>query len=203
EIELFEYWENILKERDKYKLKGAIISKNVDEIKLNLETNKNLILLDKQTLIPPDKNKTFFEVYSNGKEIGFLIDCYEEKMKNIIIKKGNNLSSVYGSDNIEIFIASEKDKIYHFIVNPDGYFCVSECYNTVWNWSWKGNFEIKTKKFSNKWKVLLKFPKQQFKIKDSLFFTIIRNRHINKWEITGFPSGGVFFDIKEYAKVLI
>ncbi|MEM5831285.1 MAG: DUF4838 domain-containing protein [Candidatus Aenigmatarchaeota archaeon] len=203
EIKIFDYWEFIVKERKRYKLRGAIKSKKVDEINLNLKTNKSFQLLDKQTLIPPIKNKSFFEIYSNEKEVGFLIDCYEEKMKNIIIKKGHNLSSVYGSDNLEIFIAGpKKDKIYHFIINPEGYFCVSECYNRVWNWSWKGKFEIKTKKFSDKWQVLLKISKEQFKIKDSLFFTIIRNRHTdNKWEITGFPSGGVFFDVKAYTEV--
>ena len=203
EIEIFNYFDFILKEREKYKIAEPIKIKKVDSINLNLKIDKKFLLLDKLSLIPPPKNKTYFEIFSNEKEIGFLIDCYEENMKDILILKGNSLSEVYGSENVEIFISNSKDseKIYHFLINPDGYFCVSECYGKTWNWSWKGNFEIKTKKFLNKWRVLLKINRNTFGITTSLFFNIVRNRHAqNKWEITGFPEGGVFFDKNLYVE---
>jgi hypothetical protein len=46
---------------------------------------------------------------------------------------------------------------------------------------------------------LLKINKETVGVATSLFFTIVRNRHVkNKWEITGFPYGGVFFDKNRY-----
>ena len=46
---------------------------------------------------------------------------------------------------------------------------------------------------------MLKINKETGGVATSLFFTIVRNRHVkNKWEITGFPYGGVFSDKNRY-----
>jgi len=211
EKELFDYWIHIFEEREKYHSQSEIKSFPLSQMNIETPLQKDpstLVLVDKITLIPPEKNQTLVKVYSDNKEIVFIIECQEEEMENLTIHKGNDVGAVYGSDCIEIFIASSQDAktCYHFLINPDNFKCASECdlLTNRWNWSWQGNYQTETKKFPDRWVINFRIPKKEVGIEgNKVYFLIVRNRKIKKWEITSFPGVKGYFNPKSYSSAIL
>lgn len=203
ERKLFETWCRIADERPRYRIEQPIAPAAFDGLSIasDAAAEDRLVLLDKVTLLPPPRNQTFVSVHAEEGRIGFLIDCWEAAMDRLAVREGNTLSAVFGSDNVELFLAGDaSDKeLYHILINPAGYHCASACRGTRWNWSWSGGYRVETARFSDRWRVMFSIPRASVQSERAFSFTIARNRRIDgRNEITGTPGGGVFFARSKY-----
>lgn len=203
EKKLFDLWNKIAIERPMYRYSSKITPLPLNELKMKSNRKDKLVLVENVSLIPPRRNKTFLSVYADKENIGFLIECYEQAMDKLTIKKSNTLEAVYESDCIEIFLSNARntDTIYHIMINAGGYNCASECKGTRWNWSWNGNYTANVKIFHKRWIVFFTIPKVSIGANKKFYFSVVRNRKINGWEITGIPEGGAYFNPEKYLEV--
>lgn len=207
EKKLFDTWCQICEKRPLYKYHSPIKSLPIKLLSLSSQPKleNKLVFTDFITLIPPARNQTFVYVYSDDNNIGFLIDCFETQISDIHLEKGNKLNSVFNSDNIEIFLAAHQSTktVYHILVNAGGYHCGAACEGKRWDWSWKGNYKIKTAILPDRWRLVFTISRNAIGAsRDAFYFSLIRNRMIGGWEITGIPDGGAYFNASKYLKVV-
>lgn len=158
--------------------------------------------VDNTLKIAKNTHKTLARVYADDTWIGVIIDCYEPNMEGVKSKEGNDTGAVYGSDNVEIFLKhGQRDEIcYHMLISVSGGHSASECEGTNWNWSWEGHYETEVIQMEDRWRVLFKIPRTSVFAEEDFYFTLIRNRRTEGWEISGVPDGGAFFDTSRYLR---
>lgn len=203
EKNLFQRWTEIVRKRHS-NLVEQPLKVNLPSPE-NTRKKKELILVDSISLIPPTKNRTLVYVSGNKNQGCLLIDCREEKMDQINYGKTNSPADIYRGENVEIFLSPSKDSktVYHFLISPWGVHCASEATGSRWNWSWKGKYWVVLKRKKNGWTITFRFPLKTIAAKEGKWcFTVVRNRHIDGWEITGIPDGGAYFDPNNYFQVI-
>jgi len=204
EKELFDRWRHISDTRPSYRYDSPITSLPLKSLALSVEppVEHRLALTDWITLIPPAANQTYVSVYSDKKTIGLLIDCHESRLGELKLERSHGLASVSGgSDNVEIFLAANRPAkmVYHILVNAGGYHCASACEGPKWDWTWPGDYRVQTRVLRDRWRVMFTIPRHSVGTSGNVFFfTVVRNRKIDGWEITGIPHGGVYFNSARY-----
>ena len=115
------------------------------------------------------------------------------------------VESVYTSDSFELFFADGKNekKTYHFIVDHNARISAADSEGKRWNWNWPHHATAKTEKLANRWVLDFEMPMSDANLKnvDALRFTFARNRYAGgKWQTTGTPAGGAYFDVSRYIR---
>lgn len=206
ERERFERWSRLVVERARYATPEGVTARPLAELALDASPDERarLVLLDRISLLPPERNAAWVAPYADAERIGLLIDCAEERMGEVVIHREHSAGATYSGDNVEIFLAATPgaETVYHFIVNPAGYRCASECRGTRWNWAWPSGYSVQTQTRADGWRVLFTIPRQDIGAAEGFCFSVARNRHVEGWEITGLPEGGAFFNAGAYLPVV-
>lgn len=209
ESAMFDRWAHILRERRQAARPTQINVLPMEEFERERNgmatRSDGLLFLDHTLKIPPAEHPSRARFYSDGKSLGIVIDCeerYPEKAKD---RPGNSAGEVYGSDNVEIFLrdGSQDSICYHILISISGGHCASECQGTRWNWAWEGDYQATVKRSHDRWKVFFEIPLSKINAKKMVALTLIRNRHVDDWEKTGIPDGGVFFNVKDYLEMVV
>ena len=145
-------------------------------------------------------NDTDTEMSISDGKVHVRLTMHESNMPGL-----KTVESVYTSDSVELFFAdglSEK-KTYHFLVDHNARISAAESEGKRWNWNWHHHATAKTEKSADCWVLDFEMPLSDAHVADasSLRFTFARNRYAGgKWQTTGAPSGGAFFDVSRYIK---
>jgi hypothetical protein len=131
------------------------------------------------------------------------LTAYETQMKNL-----KHAKSVYTSDCFELFFADGRHatRTYHFLVDAQGRIEAAESEGKRWNWSWAHHATVKTERTDDCWTIDFTMPLSDVAVGpgESFGFTLIRNRYAGgRWEITGTPAGGAFFNTSRYIRARI
>ena len=207
EKELYDSWVHIYKERARYGRATSVESRPLKEMDAGIqmqESGNTLKMVDVTTQVPPSNNQTLVRAYAGEEEIGLLIESRESRMNDLKIIPGSGVNAVWGSDSIEIFIASSRDAAvcYQFIVNPEARSCVCECdlvNKTRWNWAWPGEYEAVVNKQKDRWTVDFRAGKKSLGIEgDTFYFMVVRNRRVEGWETSAVPGNRSYRDPQVY-----
>jgi len=206
ERERFERWSRLVVERARYATPERVEALPLSALALDAspEEEQRLVLLDRISLLPPERNAAWVVPYADDEAIGLLIDCAEERVDELVIRREHSSGATYAGDNVEIFLAAtpEAETVYHFIINPEGYRCASECRGTRWNWAWSSGYSVQTRVRADGWQVRFTIPRRDIGATAGFCFSVARNRHVEGWEITGLPEGGAFFNARGYLPVV-
>ena len=203
----FNRWSSMVHSRQQYAAPGTVTPLPLDALTIDAspDEERRLVLLDRISLLPPECNRSWVTPYADEERVGLLIDCSEERMDEVVIHREHSTGATCSSDNVEIFLAPARDSaiVYHFIINPEGYRCASECEGTRWNWSWPSDHTVETELRADGWRVLFTIARSDIGATDAFCFSVARNRHRKVWGITGIPEGGAFFRVESYLQVTL
>jgi hypothetical protein len=148
-------------------------------------------------------NDTKVEMAVADGKVRVRLTAYETQMKNL-----KHAKSVYTSDCFELFFADGRHatRTYHFLVDAQGRIEAAESEGKRWNWSWAHHATVKTERTDDCWTIDFTMPLSDVAVGpgESFGFTLIRNRYAGgRWEITGTPAGGAFFNTSRYIRARI
>ena len=149
------------------------------------------------------KNDTQVEMAVADGKVRVRLTAHETNMKGLKTAK-----SVYESDCFELFFADGRNaaKTYHFLADAQGRVIAAESEGKRWNWSWEHHATVKAERKADRWTLDFEMPLSDVAVgADEPFgFTLIRNRYAGgRWEITGTPAGGAFFDTSRYIRAAV
>ena len=146
------------------------------------------------------KNDTGVEMAVKDGRLHVRLTMHESNMAGL-----KTVESVYTSDSVELFFADGKNdkKTYHFLVDNNGRIAAADSEGKRWNWNWSHHATAKTEKLADRWVLDFEMPLSDAHVAgvSELRFTFARNRYAGgRWQTTGTPAGGAFFDVSRYVR---
>ena len=189
----YDAWKANIAERAKY-VSPAEVEVGVEMRKLPI----HFVNVSSQTI---DKsNDTEVEMAVADGKVRLRLTARESNMAGLKTAPG-----VYTSDSVELFFADGKSdkKTYHFLVDHNARVSAADSEGKRWNWNWPHNATAKVEKFADRWVLDFEMPLSDARVAGvgELRFTFARNRYAGgRWQTTGAPAGGAFFDVSRYIR---